>query len=337
MAGLQSSMKIKKTVVRSISSSGDRIPRDIAPIKDYQEDALILIVDDDRRICKFLKKAISAWEMKAESISNPLQVPNKLKNNFYNLIFLDFSTSKNSGIDLIPEIVDLCPDTKIIITTSFAEKEEAIKALTLGAHDLLEKPFTPALLFHCLKRTLGTQKTEQEYKKVEDDLKRSHEDLLAHKSKLELLNKQLIETNNALSVLAQNIERTRTETEKAIVLKIRALILPIVEKIQQDRNLARYNAELTMLLAHVKDLTSGLGTDTEILATLTSTELRIASLIKNGLKTEEIAAYLYVSPDTVKTHRRNIRRKLNINNSMYNLRNYLGSKLGDGIAQFGVP
>ena len=332
MAGTQSSIKMKETEVRSIAPSRVNTGED-----QTTKDAQLLIVDCDPQICEFIQEEISAWGMKAKSISNPLKVLDKLRHSFYNLVLLDTILPETSGIDLIPQILDLCPDTKIIMMTTPAERDVAIKGLEVGAFDLLEKPFTPALLSHCLNRALDTQKTEWEYEKADDDLKRTSDDLSAHKSRLEQLNRQLMETNNALSVLAQNIERTRQETEKTIVLKIRALILPIIEKLQQDQHLARYHAELTMLFAHMKDLTSGLVTDTKILSALTATELRIASLIKNGLTSEEIATYLYISPDTVKTHRKNIRKKLKINNSMYNLRNYLGSKLGDGIDHISMP
>ena len=50
-----------------------------------------------------------------------------------------------------------------------------------------------------------------------------------------------------------------------------------------------------------------------------SSELRIASMIKNGLTSQEIADLLHISLDTVKTHRRGIRKKLNLNNSNINL------------------
>jgi DNA-binding NarL/FixJ family response regulator len=85
-----------------------------------------------------------------------------------------------------------------------------------------------------------------------------------------------------------------------------------------------------MLVSHVEDLTSSMNSNAKIFTELTSTELRIASLIKNGLTSEEIAAHLYISPSTVKTHRKNIRRKLNLSNTHQNLRIYLQSKLDDG-------
>jgi FixJ family two-component response regulator len=294
-----------------------------------KKNTLLLIVDEDPQVCRSVEVLTSQWGMGAESISTASQVIDRLSRRFYNLLLLDLCITERSQNGLLRHIIDQSPETKTIIMAPSNDREKAAEALEQGAFDLLEKPFTPALLSHSVKHAIEAQQTERGYTKAEKDLKRSRDEILDNKSRLEQLNRQLMETNNALSVIAQNIERTRVETEKGIVLKIRALILPIIEKLHQDQNLARYHAELNMLLAHVKNLTSGLATDTKILTTLTSTELRIASLIKNGLKTEEIAAYLYVSPDTVKTHRKNIRRKLNINNSMYNLRNYLGSKLGD--------
>jgi DNA-binding NarL/FixJ family response regulator len=108
------------------------------------------------------------------------------------------------------------------------------------------------------------------------------------------------------------------------------LIIPIIERLQHDKNLKRYEAELIMLVKHLEDLTSGLAADTKIATSLSFSELRIASLIKNGLTTEEIAKHLHISPSTIKTHRKNIRRKLGINNRQQNLRNYLDSRLGKG-------
>jgi FixJ family two-component response regulator len=40
--------------------------------------------------------------------------------------------------------------------------------------------------------------------------------------------------------------------------------------------------------------------------------VRIVSMIKIGMTTDQIAECLHISSDTVKTHRRNIRRKLDI-------------------------
>ena len=154
--------------------------------------------------------------------------------------------------------------------------------------------------------------------------------LLKAKSELEDTNSQLLETSNALSVLARNLERTRTECESRIIQRTRRAIMPIIERLQQDRNLERYRTDFDLLVGYVRDLTSDLASDINIAESLSVTELRIASMIKNGMSGEEIAAHLYISPSTVKTHRRNIRKKLDIQDSGINLRAYLESELGKG-------
>jgi DNA-binding CsgD family transcriptional regulator len=136
--------------------------------------------------------------------------------------------------------------------------------------------------------------------------------------------------NTALSVLAQNIEREREETEKKIILKTRSVILPIVERLEHDQNLKRYKSDLRTLVNHLEDLTSGLATDTRIALNLSFAELRIACMISNGMSTTEIAEQLYVSSSTVKTHRKNIRRKLKVPASVQNLRTFLESKVSKG-------
>jgi DNA-binding CsgD family transcriptional regulator len=130
-----------------------------------------------------------------------------------------------------------------------------------------------------------------------------------------------------LSVLAENLERTREESEKRIVLKVRSLIVPIVEKLQGDKTLSRYQADLSTLMGHIEELTSDLGRDTRIAGNLSSTELRIASMIMNELTSQEIANQLHISLSTVKTHRKNIRRKLNIQHSGQGLRSFLEANL----------
>jgi len=290
----------------------------------------ILIVDDEPTLCEILVSMVSSLGIKAKSISQSLKVMDEVKNNFYRLVLLDVFMPEKSGFDLIPEIRKISSDTKIIIITGHADKELAIKALRLGAFDFLEKPIDMELLSYSVSRALHIQETELEYKKTRENLERSQADLLDHEEKLENLNRKLIETNKALTVLAQNIAREKEETEKRIVLKTRSLIIPIIESLQRDKNLRRYEAELSMLVSHLEDLTSGLAADIKIATSLSFTELRIASLIKNGLTTEEIANHLHISPSTVKTHRKHIRRKLGINNQEYNLRNYLESRLKKG-------
>ena len=69
-----------------------------------------------------------------------------------------------------------------------------------------------------------------------------------------------------------------------------------------------------MLIRSIRDLSSDFDNDIKIALALSTTELRVASLIKNGMPNQEIAKHLYITVSTVKTHRRNIRKKLDLHN-----------------------
>ena len=61
----------------------------------------------------------------------------------------------------------------------------------------------------------------------------------------------------------------------------------------------------------------------EAYSLLTPTELRLLSLIRQGQSSKEIAEALNISPQTVATHRKNIRKKLNISGKKVNLASFV--------------
>jgi DNA-binding CsgD family transcriptional regulator len=128
--------------------------------------------------------------------------------------------------------------------------------------------------------------------------------------------------------LARELAKIHETVESALLLQIRSLLLPIIEnvrqeKCQQEKSTRKYNRYLDILLKHIEDISSGFATRLQIQNALSMTEVRIALLVKNDFTNEEIAEYLHITPETVKTHRRNIRRKLGITGKKSELNAYL--------------
>ena len=281
----------------------------------------VLIVDDDEHICKLLETTISLWNIKTKSLTNPLLVTDEIKKKFYNVILLDVFMPERNGIDLLVEIHQSCPDTKIIVITGYADKDIAIKALSLGACDFLEKPMAIDLLHHVVKRALDTQRTEIE-----------HRQTLAEFGKK---SQELLETIEALSVLMKNIDRAKQEMGKMIVMQFRSLLVPIIENLQNEKDAAVYKSQLAMLSNYIEnltvDLSTGQQTNSSSLALLSLRELQIALMIKNYMTNEEIAARLHISPETVRTHRRNIRKKLGMKGTKARLNVHLLALQGNAL------
>ncbi|MGC8490968.1 MAG: response regulator transcription factor [Syntrophobacteraceae bacterium] len=283
----------------------------------------VMVVDDDQLVCETLTEVIQSWGLNAQAFPNAEAALEGARRERCDIILLDIFILDVCGLDLISQFGG---DSKIIIITGYADKEIAIRALKLGAFDLLEKPFQNELLYHSVVRALKALENERKSKRLIDDLGKSREDLLAQQQRLETLNTQLLDTNRALSVFAQNIEREREEVEKRIAMKLRNLVIPMVVKLKNDPGLHNHSVQLEMLTKQIEDLTTGFAVDSRVAMALSFTELQIASLIKNGVTTDEIARQLNIAESTVHTHRKNIRRKLKINNAQFSLRNYLNVK-----------
>ena len=140
-------------------------------------------------------------------------------------------------------------------------------------------------------------------------------------------NREIIETNKALSVLARNIDRDRKLLEEKIYKTSRINIIPIIKELQGDKNCQKCMASLELLKTYLNDLVPYPNDHHDIIVSLTDQEMRVAVMIKKGLTSQKIANMLHISLPTVKTHRKNIRKKLKIKNFEINLASYLRSKI----------
>jgi len=174
---------------------------------------------------------------------------------------------------------------------------------------------------------IGLDITEQ--KKAEDELTiyREHLEALVKERTGELENKTQIleELNAATRALLRQREEDRKELEERFVANMKNLILPYAEKMKKTHLDERQLSYLGIMEAHFNEIMSPL-MKTMQQRNFTPTESQVASLIKDGKTTKEIAAIMGVAPSSIDTHRKSIRRKLGLNNMKANLRSHLQSK-----------
>lgn len=103
----------------------------------------ILIVDDDNRILKLLKKFLSQNNFLV-SISTSTNKAIKLLSNFtYDLIILDVMMPEITGLEFAAKIKASGNIMPIIMLTALFEPEDKIQGLEAGANDYITKPFEP--------------------------------------------------------------------------------------------------------------------------------------------------------------------------------------------------
>lgn len=154
-------------------------------------------------------------------------------------------------------------------------------------------------------------------KLTEEALKKSQEELFEQTQSLE-------EANIALKVLLKQREADKLELEKKVLNNVKDLVLPYVEKLKNPRLKAKDRMLVEIIDTHLQDIISPLlqrFTNAKIL--LTPQEMQVASLVKDGKSSKEIADVLNVSETTVSFHRKNLRAKFGLRNKRTNLRSYL--------------
>ena len=158
------------------------------------------------------------------------------------------------------------------------------------------------------------------------DSKRSEEAL--RKSEAELLKKSrhLEEANAALKVLLKRREDDKAELEENLLVNVKELVLPNLEKLKRSQREPHQTILVSILESHIRDIVSPFTNKlSSRFLNLTPTEIQVANLIREGQTNKEIADLLYLSVNTIRSHRFRIRSKLDLTNKKINLRTFLRS------------
>ncbi len=144
----------------------------------------------------------------------------------------------------------------------------------------------------------------------------------------------LEERNTALRVLVEQRDADRRELEQKIAANLDNLVLPAVSRLQKSLGSRPEAVQLDALRDSILEVMSSFGLMVSGSraggVALTRREAEIAQLVKAGRTTAEIAAALFVSPQTVTFHRKNIRRKLGLSQRGAHLTTFFSGAESDG-------
>lgn len=144
---------------------------------------------------------------------------------------------------------------------------------------------------------------------------------------LTLERKALQESNTAIRTVLSRIEEEKQETYRNINANVEKILMPILHALSLELPQAQ-KKYLEMLRTNLEEITSPFISNlSQSYHSLTPTEVTICNMVRNGLRTKEIARIRGVSMATINRHRENIRRKLKITNKDVNLATYLQSSM----------
>lgn len=105
--------------------------------------AKILVVDDEKQICKNVEKILSKNNYEIVQATSAKEAMEKMAQDSFSLLISDIVMPEMNGLELLKLVKKEWPLTKAVMMTAYASTETAVKAIRLGALDYLTKPFTP--------------------------------------------------------------------------------------------------------------------------------------------------------------------------------------------------
>ena len=114
----------------------------------------VLLADDDKMTCKAISNFLSRHNYDVTTVNDGLEALECSKNCAYDYLITDIMMPEVEGIEVISEIIEHCPETKIIAISSdgiAGHSTLLTLAQTVGASATLQKPVTPDALIDVME------------------------------------------------------------------------------------------------------------------------------------------------------------------------------------------
>jgi len=158
----------------------------------------ILIVDDELEITEILADLLSE-DYDCQKAGSAEQALVRLQQSEFHLVISDITMPGMSGLEMIPQVKALSPNTVVVMISGMQTVESAIGALRLGAFDYLMKPFDLRQVEAVVKRAL------------------EHHELIVAKQRYENHLEELVEQRTAeLDRALDSLEEAYRSTLKAL-------------------------------------------------------------------------------------------------------------------------
>lgn len=158
------------------------------------------------------------------------------------------------------------------------------------------------------------------------ELKRQEKALRRREREIQAKSRNLEEMNTALKVLLKQRESDQSDMEDKVLANIKHLVIPYLGKLKTGRLGDKERAFVNVLESNLMSIISPFSQRlSSKFLNLTPKELQVATLVKEGRTSKEIAGLLDVSPGTIALYRNRIRKKLTVNGKKVNLQTYLAS------------
>jgi DNA-binding NtrC family response regulator len=134
----------------------------------------ILIIDDETAIRESLDTLLTLEGFMVSMAGDGPSGLEMLSRNEYDLLLLDLALPGESGIDLLPRIVEMQPNLPVIMITAYGTVGNVVDAIRAGAENFVQKPWDNEKLLADIRAAVGRHRAEEEVVQLKRTLKQRY-------------------------------------------------------------------------------------------------------------------------------------------------------------------
>lgn len=162
--------------------------------------ARVLIADDEPQIREILLELLSG-DYECHEVSSAEEALALLHTEVFQLVLSDIQMSGMSGLEMVPKVLELMPETVVVMISGEQTAESAIQALRVGAFDYITKPFDLQHVEAAVRRALEHHALLKAKRRYENHLE-------------ELVEERTAELARANAVLKEQIAKLERAEER---------------------------------------------------------------------------------------------------------------------------
>jgi len=120
----------------------------------------LLIIDDDDVFCQVLERAMQRRGHDVAVAHDGPQALELARRHQPEIATLDLKLENESGLKLLPELLDVAPNCRIVVLTGYSSIATAVEAIKLGAVNYLCKPVDADEVLASLEKRDGDPEAE---------------------------------------------------------------------------------------------------------------------------------------------------------------------------------
>jgi DNA-binding NtrC family response regulator len=137
-------------------------------------DPRILIIDDEDAIRESLDTLLTLEGFSVSTAVDGSSGMDLLSRNEYDLLLLDLALPGQSGIDLLPRIVEMQPNLPVIMITAYGTVGNVVDAIRAGAENFVQKPWDNEKLLADIRAAVARHRAEEEVVQLKRTLKQRY-------------------------------------------------------------------------------------------------------------------------------------------------------------------